>query len=88
MQACLLTVPKYFQQIMGFLKKNFEVEVTCSTVCSSLLRTVLNVFQLLYATGCCSVEVACALLIIHNIKNSFKMFFKYCKNVTYNNFFI
>lgn len=53
MQACLLTVPKYFQQIMGFLKKNFEVEVTCSTVCSSLLRTVLNVFQLLYATGCC-----------------------------------
>lgn len=79
---------KIFSTNNGVFKKNFEVEVTCSTVCSSLLRTVLNVFQLLYATGCCSVEVACALLIIHNIKSSFKMFFKYCKNVTYNNFFI
>lgn len=44
---------KIFSTNNGVFKKNFEVEVTCSTVCSSLLRTVLNVFQLLYATGCC-----------------------------------
>lgn len=38
MQACLLTVPKYFQQIMGWFFLIFEVEVKsrvalCAALC-------------------------------------------------------
>lgn len=58
MQACLLTVPKYFQQIMGFLKKNFEVEVTCSTVQLS----VKNSFE------CFSTPLCDRLLWMHYVQ--------------------